>query len=462
MATIGSSIRRRIWGTLAGNAFTRVIRVAEQLFLVPVFFATWGAERYGEWIALNSIALFITLCNFGIGHAGMSDIILRYASGDRRGAGRSFATSTILITLVVIVAFATLSAVLHWGDVRRFVSLQSISVDEAIKIIEVATLAALLTFYGEPLGGVIGAARGATLPSMLFALSKGVELLGVAAVLILGGSPIQAAIVMLGATLVNLTVNVIAACWVAPWISFSFRDFDFAAVQRTWRASLGFFLLLICMAVFDGQAPRLIVFHYFSATALASFSTFVIYTRAARLLALTISQATQVEIGRAFAHGLSDQAKELIETIIGSALGIGGLILLGELALAPIVIPLWTHGHVAVAWEILVPLSLVALAGAYFDAVMAAVAAINQVGRAAIGYGSGLAFGLLAGILALPVLGAGSIALGLVVPECTGALAGLLTLRRTTPPLAVRPIPSSFWPKSLMTAVTASDEHGVT
>src|SRR5215469_5281167 len=102
---IDTTARRRIWGTLAGNTFIRLMRIAEQLLLVPVFLAVWGAERYGEWIALNAIAAFVTLGNFGIAHAGLSDIVLRYAGGNKREAARSFVTSMVLVTFVVTTAY---------------------------------------------------------------------------------------------------------------------------------------------------------------------------------------------------------------------------------------------------------------------------------------------------------------------------------------------------------------------
>ena len=84
---ISTTARRRIWGTVAGNVFLRLVRVAEQLLLVPVFLAVWGAERYGEWIALNSLGLFVALANFGITPAPPTLFwaIPEVISGRRRG-----------------------------------------------------------------------------------------------------------------------------------------------------------------------------------------------------------------------------------------------------------------------------------------------------------------------------------------------------------------------------------------
>jgi O-antigen/teichoic acid export membrane protein len=448
---ISTTARRRIWGTVAGNIFLRLVRVAEQLLLVPVFLAVWGAEQYGEWIALNSLGLFVALANFGIGQAGASDIVLGYSRGDQRQAARSFVTSMVLITLVIACGYGLLVAALNTFDLGSVLTVQSLGLSEARSVILIVTLSTLLGFYVEPLNGVISATMGQAVPSVLLAISKAVELIGAAcALIVFSARPVTVAAVMLGATLLNLTTNMIVALLYAPWISLSLRDFDLGALQRTWKASLGFFALLVCVVVFASQLPRLIIFHYFGASVLAAFSVLVIYTRAARLLAQTVSQGAQVEIGRAFAHGQLGQVKNIIEAILGGAVGTAGLILAVEIVLAPIVIPIWTHGQVRFSWDVLAVLAAVAFAGAYFDAAMVGVAAINRVGSTALAYGAGLTVGLLGGTALLMILGPVGICIGLLLPEFSGAWAAIRELNNTVPSLGLRALPQSLWPSVLI------------
>jgi O-antigen/teichoic acid export membrane protein len=454
---ISTTARRRIWGTVAGNIFLRLVRIAEQLLLVPVFLAVWGAERYGEWLLLNSLGLFVALANFGIGQAGLSDIVLAYSRGDRRQAARSFVTSTVLITLVVVCAYGLLVAVLNTFDLSSVLAVQSLGSAEARSVILIIALSILLGFYLEPLNGVISATMGQVLPSVLLAISKAVELIGAAlALIVFSARPVTIATVVLGATLLNLAMNIVVAVLHAPWVSLSLRNFDFSALRRTWKASLGFFALLVCVVVFATQLPRLIIFHFFGASVLAGFSVLVIYTRAARLLAQTMSQAAQVEIGRAFAHGMLGQVKNIIEAILGGAVGTAGLILVVEIVLAPVVIPIWTHGQVQFSWGVLAALAAVAFVGAYFDAAMVGVAAINRVGSTALAYAAGLVIGLLGGTILLPILGPAAICLGLMLPELGGAWAAIRTLNNTVPHLGLRALPQSLWPSVLISS--ASEE----
>ena len=344
----------------------------------------------------------------------------------------------ILITLVIACGYGLLVAALNTFDLGSVLTVQSLGLSEARAVLLIITLSTLLGFYMEPFNGVISATMGQALPSVLLAVSKAVELIGAAcALIVFSAGPVTVAAVMLGATLLNLAMNVVVAIFYAPWISFSFRDFDLGALRRTWKASLGFFALLVCVVVFASQLPRLIIFHYFGASVLAGFSVLVIYTRAARLLAQTMSQGAQVEIGRAFAHGLLSQVKHIIEAILGGAVGTAGLILAAEIVLAPVVIPIWTHGQVQFSWDVLVVLALVAFVGAYFDAAMVGVAAINRVGSTALAYGAGLAVGLLGGTALLPILGPVRefCLVRLLLPEFSGAWAAIRRLNNTVPEL---------------------------
>jgi ABC-type transport system involved in multi-copper enzyme maturation permease subunit len=105
---------------------------------------------------------------------------------------------------------------------------------------------------------------------------------------------------------------------------------------------------------------------------------------------------------------------------------------------------------VAVDWALLLMLSIVSLAGSYFDAVWLAVSATNRISTVAIGYATGVALGASIGLLLLPWLGTVAIGLYLLIPELGGALAAIRTLRAVTPGVPIRAIPRSFWPSLLL------------
>jgi O-antigen/teichoic acid export membrane protein len=455
---ISIPMRRRIFGAVLAAGFARILRFADQIILVPLLLAAWGTEQYGEWIALNSIAYFANIASFGLADAASSDIVLRHSAGDTEGAKRSFSTFVLLLTLAIICGYAMVFAVVQLLGLSKIISLHAISVDEAKHVVLIASLSQLLYFYTIPLGGTIGAVLGAARPTLFFGIGRAAELIGVAIALQFRATPFTVALIMLAAIILNIVMNVVAALRCAPWLSIKLKDFDAGVLRRTWTASLGFFGLFISSSLVGVNLPRLMVFHFLGAGSLTTFMVLVTYTRGARMIALAISQSAQVEIGRAFGNGRLDQAKSLIEGVLSTTMGVAFILLAAQLALASFVVPAWTRGHVSVAWGLLDALAVVALVGTYFDSLVTTVAALNRTTFVSLGYGLGLAVGLVAAVLLLPLIGLPAMAIGLLCPEFAGSAAAVRTILWLVPNSLTVVVPRTYWPPSLLTAKLQKDE----
>jgi O-antigen/teichoic acid export membrane protein len=420
---------RRILGAAAANAFARVIRVVEQLLLIPLLLSAWGVDRFGEWIVLTSIAVFATLANLGVGQTARSDIVIRYAAGDTEGAARAHFTSLVLLTLLAAVGFAGIAGFAHAFDIGRFVSLKAMSAEEARFIMVVVGVSAFVTFYTEPLTGAINAVAGAATPNFLIGVAKACEVAAIAIALRWSAGPSTIAVVMLAAALFNVLLHAAVALRAAPWLTWRIGDFDTTVLRGTWRASLGFFLVFAGINLVNIHVPRLIVFHYFGAAALVVFTVLVTYTKTARNIVAMISQSAQVEVGRAYARADIDQTARLVCGVLGMSVALGVLLLVGEILVAPIVVPLWTHGEVEVAWDLLGALAVVALVGVYFDAAILSAGALNRILLVGIGYWIGLVTGLALALALLPSIGIVAVAgIGLLLPDLIGSFAATHTL----------------------------------
>jgi len=420
---------RRILGAFLGNAFARAMRIVEQICLVPLLLSAWGIDRFGEWVALTAIATFAGLASLGIGHSAYSDIVIQSAKADRDAAARSFATAIVLITAIDLVGTALLAVFALTFDIRALFSLQTFSSTEAAWILLIVGLSVFVGFYIEPLSGAVGAARGAGISNFVAGVSKVVEIAAIAVALTVSASPIFIAAIILASVVLNAVVNLVLTARLAPWLPFHFGAADYETIRRTWKPALGFFCIFVCFNIINVQVPRLIVFHGFGAASLSIFAIYVTYTRAARNLACMIPQSSQVEIGRLFAEGKADRTRRLVETVAVAALGLGFALLVGALVAAPVVIPIWTHSSLSVPWDVLAALTLVALVGTYFDPMLIAAGAMNEMGRVASFYALGIAIGISAAILLMPVAGIAVVAgVCMLPPELAGALAATRTV----------------------------------
>ncbi len=422
--------KQRIRRAFITSGLLRGIRVAEQIVLIPLLLGTWGLDRYGEWVALMSVASIAGAMNLGIGHTAAADIVLQYAAGNTRRAAQSFVTAMALTTAGGLIGAAILAAAAQVIDFHWFMSTTTLTPGEARVIFLLLGLWLLVSFYIEPLAGVIGAVRGAGVPNASFAAGKAVEIVGIGIAVYLGAGPVAVAAIILSATTLTVLVDLALAIHCAKWLSFRLSDFDPGAIRRVRTAAFGFFCIHVSTNLINLHVPRLIVIYSLGPAALSIFTVFVTYTRAARNFALMVSQATQVEIGKAFAGDGREAARALLVPMARNALRSAGVLLAAELALAPFVIPAWTHGHVAVDWPLLTASALVALAGTYFDAVLVAVSAFNRVAPASIFYAAGLVVGIGAALALLPWLGLVAVAgVGMLAPEVIGAFGATMTIR---------------------------------
>jgi O-antigen/teichoic acid export membrane protein len=279
------------------------------------------------------------------------------------------------------------------------------------------------------------------MPNVLWTIAKIFELIGVVIALHLSAGPVGVAVVMLAAAVLNLVMNALVAIRVAPWIRVRPKDFDVGLLTRAWKASLGFFVLWLCVNLVSVHVSRLMVFQFFGAAALAAFTVLATYARIARMVPTMLSQATQVEIGRAFGERQYEQFRNLVEAVMAAAVILAIVLLVVEVLIAPIVIPLLTRGQFGVDWHLLIMLALIALVGAYFDAVLVAAAALNRMARIAAFYAAALAMGFLAAVLLRHWLGLWAIGVALLLPELAGAWSAVWTVRRSMPAPAIRAFP---------------------
>ena len=243
-----------------------------------------------------------------------------------------------------------------------------------------------------------------------------------------------------------MTANIIVGRCCISWFSFELAGFDIDVVRRTWRAALQFFALWVCINVISVQVPRLIIFANFGAAGVSVFAVFVTYTRATRLFSATVSQAAQAEIGRSYVSGGAEEARQIIEQVLGSTIGITLVLLVCELIGAPVIMPLWTNGQMAVNWGLLAVLAAVALVGAYSDALMISLSALNKVGLLSLWYGGVLGFGVALGIT-LARLGSLVAIVGacLLLPELAVGLFATQVLERSVGRLKLRVPQTGFW-----------------
>ncbi|WP_159098979.1 lipopolysaccharide biosynthesis protein [Aquabacterium olei] len=299
------SVRTRIISALAANTFGQAVTIGTQIFLIPLYFRSWGAELYGQWLVLTALPAYLTMADLGIGSAAGNEMTMRAGAEDRTGAqqtyrgafwiaGLALCCATLLGLVFVLIKIITNSPV---------TSLISDNV-AAIILMLLAVNVGMSFFGGVYSAGYRCAGRNGT-GIFISNCSRLTEATSTAALLISGFGPIQVCVGILTVKAAFLAIQAWHLPRVCPWLYSPHVKADKTLARRLIKPSLGF-MAFPASGALSLQGPILILGTALGGEAVAIFS-------AMRTLARIPMQATNVlnasvwpEMSRAFgAHNLA-------------------------------------------------------------------------------------------------------------------------------------------------------------
>lgn len=328
------SVRNRIISALAANTFGQAVTIGTQILLIPLYFRSWGAELYGQWLILSALPAYLTMADLGIGSAAGNEMTMRAGAEDRAGAQQTYrgafwiarlalCCATLLGLVFVLIKIITNSPV---------TSLISDNV-AAIILMLLAVNVGMSFFGGVYSAGYRCAGRNGT-GIFISNCSRLTEATSTAALLINGFGPLPVCAGILTVKAAFLAIQAWHLPRVCPWLYSPHVKADKTLARRLIKPSLGFMAFPAAGAL-SLQGPILILGTALGGEAVAIFS-------AMRTLARVPMQATNVlnasvwpEMSRAFGAKNLAQVRRLhrgAAAITAMAAAFSGftLVLLGE------------------------------------------------------------------------------------------------------------------------------------
>jgi len=105
---------RRVGNAAVATLSAQGIAVLYNLLLVPVFLRYWSVLVYGEWLALSSLAAYLSTVDIGVSIFGVNKLTQAYAQGDMREY-RLYQSTFLSFYLVVASVGTLVLAILAWA-----------------------------------------------------------------------------------------------------------------------------------------------------------------------------------------------------------------------------------------------------------------------------------------------------------------------------------------------------------
>ena len=171
-----NNIVKGIIGNGLAQITLKVIRVLEQLLLIPFFLTAWGAAYYGEWITLSIIPTVLTFTNFGFGSAVSNSFVLAYTGGDKQKAADINKNGILVVGGSIVIGAIITAAILLGSSYFHFFENSIIPINEAILAIALLMTGRLISFYHLLIEGYYRGARKAVLSGFLYAGCSAINL----------------------------------------------------------------------------------------------------------------------------------------------------------------------------------------------------------------------------------------------------------------------------------------------
>jgi len=119
---------RRMALTSAASLAARAVAVLASLVSVPLTFRYLGAERYGLWMVLNSLILFLGVADLGIGNGVVNAVSEAYGKNDQRLAKEYVTSAFVLLFIIAFLLLAAGITLYPFAPWKRILNVESASV----------------------------------------------------------------------------------------------------------------------------------------------------------------------------------------------------------------------------------------------------------------------------------------------------------------------------------------------
>ena len=172
-----NKLAKGIIGNGLAQIILKVIRILDQLLLVPFLLVAWGDAYYGEWLTIYIIPSILGFTDLGIGAAAGNSFVLAYTSDNKQHAANIRKSGVVIISCSILLG-AILTVVVLWGAKELHLFDKTlISAKEAIVAVSFLMSAKLFSFFHQFIEGYFRGVRKAALGSFIYSIHPATNLL---------------------------------------------------------------------------------------------------------------------------------------------------------------------------------------------------------------------------------------------------------------------------------------------
>ena len=341
-----SPVRQRLLRGLGATALGPVVTAVIQLGSIPLLLHFWGAAKYGDWLILSAIPSYLTLSDLGFGDASGSDMTMRVAAGDRKGAIETFQSSLVLLSVVSFCVGLIVSVVVWHVPWHHWVKLTTLSDARASTVVFVLAIYVLISQQFGILESGFRCDGNFATGTLGGTLLRVVEVGSGTVVGILSGSLLWFAATYL---MIRIAGNTLYAWFLhkkSPWISIGYSSASLSRIKKLAAPAIGFVALPLANAI-SIQGFTLVIASILGSVAVVQFSTMRTLARVSFQISNMLSCTVWPEMSRAFGEGNFPLARILHRRAYQAGLMLSAISGIALWFFGPMIYKIWIRNAIA-------------------------------------------------------------------------------------------------------------------
>lgn len=334
------SVKKNLIKNGISSGILKIIKILEQLLLVPFFITAWGSAYYGEWLTLTIIPTVIGLSDFGFGTAAANTFVLKYASGDKQGAANIYKCG--IWTISIIILFSLLLSIFIIGicNYLEIFDKSLIKKYDAIIAVLILMFSKIITFYKQLFDAYFRASKRFNVSVNMNSLYSLVILISSVIILIFKGGVIILTSVNLIFTILYIIIHSILAKRTLPMESIN-GNITKVDMIDLMKVGFGYLIVPVWQAIFF-QGTTFVVRIILGPVSVAIFNTVRALTRLVYQSNAVVINSIIPELQYAIGELKFELAQKLFRSIIiiVSLLSFFGVLFL--ITVGPWIYEVWT------------------------------------------------------------------------------------------------------------------------
>lgn len=309
MSSLESNSKKQILERMTRGAyamaFGQIVNIVIRITEVPILLKFWGLEKYGVWLVLSALPVYLMLFDGGFTSVSSREMTLKLNSGDKKAASAVFQSTSILLTTISIFFFIPLFFIIDLIDYKNFIDISYIGYKDIRYAILVLFFYVVVGFHTGLLYGVFCSEGKYSQGIFLITLSTIFEFLGLLIAVISGLGLVGAAFGYLLGRIFGWFILFIWAKKISRLAEYGFNKVSIAEIKRLFKPSLTsmFFPLGNSLNI---QGIRILIGIAIGPAAVAIFSSIRTLCRTAVQPATMMTRLLEPEV--AIAHGSGEFA----------------------------------------------------------------------------------------------------------------------------------------------------------